>query len=289
MVFAAPLDMPEGPVALNDGSFYCVEMGPQTGCVTRISADGKIISHLGKTGRPNGLAVDRFGAIWIAESSTPSLLRMSPDGKFETWMKAYKQKYFIFPNDLAFGPDGKLYMTDSGIGTYDLAQNGQIRDDYLDLNYDGRVYQININDRKITEIDSGLLFANGIAFGPDNKLYINETITGNIYSYTIDGNRFGERFLFGNVLDPNGPSGWSGPDGMKFGQDGNLYCTVYGQKNVTVLDHEGKVIHRIETKGRLPTNLAFGYGKQSKIYITEVELGQIEVFDVNTTGFHLYS
>ena len=35
----------------------------------------------------------------------------------------------------------------------------------------------------MTKIDSGIKFTNGIAFGPDRLLYVNETLTGAIYSY----------------------------------------------------------------------------------------------------------
>ncbi len=288
MIFARPLDTPEGPVYLADGSWYCVEMGAQRGCVTRISADGKTIHLLKRTGRPNGLAVDRQGTIWVAESSTPALLRMQPDGDFETWLTACDDEAFIFPNDLAFGPDGLLYMTDSGINTYHLAPNGPIRSDYMDLAYDGRVYQINPLTRAIRKLDSGLLFTNGIAFTAEGELYVNETITGNVYRYPITSSGFGQRTIFGNVNDPSGPPGWRGPDGMKFGQDGYLYCTVYGQGDVTVLDHAGQVALRIRTLGRFPTNLAFGPNHEKMIYVTEVEHGQIESHPVPTSGLELF-
>jgi gluconolactonase len=289
MIFAAPLDSPEGPISLPDGSLYCVEMGAESGCITHISSNGKDITRLARTGRPNGLAMDHDGTLWIAESSTPSLLRRSPDGKIDLWLTECNHKKFIFPNDLAFGPDGLLYMTDSGINTYQLAPDGKIRADYRTLSYNGRVYQIDTHDRTAIEIDSGLQFANGIAFGPDGNLYVNETITGNVYTYSVDGQKVGRRTLFGNVNDPKAPPGWRGPDGMKFGQDGNLYCTVYGQKDITVLDQNGRVDQRIETMGRFPTNLVFGYGSQNKIYITEAENHQIEVINVNTYGFKLFT
>ena len=288
MIIAAPLDTPEAPVSLPDGSWYCVEMGAQRGCVTHISADGKVIRLLRRTGRPNGLAVDHRGTLWVAESSTPALLRMQFDGSYETWLTTCDGEPFIFPNDLAFGPDGFLYMTDSGINTYELAPHGTIRGDYLDLQYDGRVYQIDILSRTIRKLDSGLLFTNGIAFGSGGDLFVNETVTGKVYRYPNTSSGPGMRTYFGNVNDPAGTPGWRGPDGMKFGLDGCLYCTVYGQGDVTVLDPEGRVRQRIPTLGRFPTNLAFGPDGEEFIYVTEVDHGHLEKHPVSTGGLPLH-
>jgi gluconolactonase len=161
---------------------------------------------------------------------------------------------------LAFGPDGLLYMTDSGIFTGQFAPNGQIRTDYASLPYDGRVYQINVETKDIRLIDEGILFTNGIAFGPDNNLYVSETVTGNIYRYNWQEGKIGQRQFFGNVNDPNGPTGWRGPDGMKFGVDGNLYCTVYNQGD----DSAGSRTV-VAYKTRVKTNQS-GWRKGRRIY-----------------------
>src|SRR4030067_999390 len=99
MIFTAPLDTPEGPVALPGGGWLCGEMGKERGCGTRISQDGKIVEMIARTGRPNGLAVDRLGFIWVAESLSPALLRMSQAGQYEGWLSECHGKPFIFPND----------------------------------------------------------------------------------------------------------------------------------------------------------------------------------------------
>lgn len=84
MVFAQKLSAPEGPVLLPDQSWLVVEMGPGKGCVTHISADGKSRRTLCKMGRPNGLAVDKEGVLWVAESvNPPSLVKVTMDGDRE--------------------------------------------------------------------------------------------------------------------------------------------------------------------------------------------------------------
>jgi gluconolactonase len=290
MVFASGLSAPEGPVALPDGGLLIVEGGSERGCITRISSDGQRKTVVQKTGRPNGLAVDADGVIWVAESSTPSLLRLTMDGKAETVATECDGEAFLFPNDLCFGPDSGLYMTDSGVFIGDFAPNNQIRADYMDVKYDGRVYRIDTASGKVVKIDSGIKFTNGIAFGPDGLLYVNETLTGNVYRYQASGGAIsGPRTLFGNVIRPDAPPGWKGPDGMAFGEDGTLYVAVFGQRDVTVLDTNGGVAARIATAGRLPTNVAFALPGSHRIYVTEYEFGQIETFDVETDGLALWT
>ena len=71
MIFAGDLGAPEGPVALPDGTWLVVEAAAHRGCVTHLSADGLTKSAIKQTGRPNGLAVDAAGVIWVAESKVP--------------------------------------------------------------------------------------------------------------------------------------------------------------------------------------------------------------------------
>jgi len=290
MIFATGLQNPEGPVALPDGSWVIVEGGVERGCITHISADGQTKRIVKKTGRPNGLAVDVDGVIWAAESKTPSLLRVTMEGKSEVVATGCDGEAFLFPNDLCFGPDGALYMTDSGVFIDNFAPNNQIRPDYMDVDYDGRVYRINVETGKVTKIDTGIKFTNGIAIGPDKLLYANETLTGNIYRYEWkNGQISGPRILFGNVISPDAPPGWKGPDGMAFSADGRLYAAVFGQRDVTVLGRDGAVVERIPTMGKLPTNVAFALPGSRRIHVTEYEFGQLEAFDVAADGLPLWT
>jgi gluconolactonase len=243
-----------------------------------------------KTGRPNGLAVDSRGVIWVAESKVPSLVRLTMGGKSEVVATGCDGEAFLFPNDLCLGPDGAIYLTDSGVHIGDFAPDNQIRPDYMDVAYDGRVYRVDAGSGKVTKIDSGIKFTNGIAFGPDRLLYANETLTGNIYRYDRKGGEIaGPRVLFGNVIRPDPPPGWNGPDGMAFSADGRLFVAVFGQRDVTVLGRKGEVVERIQTAGKLPTNVAFALHGRKRIHVTEYEFGQMEAFDVAADGLPLWT
>lgn len=288
--FISPaLSFPEGPVLLGDMEFLVVEMGEDAGTLTRVDGKNGTKRRIVRTGRPNGLALDRNGIIWTAESDYPSLLKVSMNGDAEVFVDNYGGEPFRFPNDLAFGPDGLLYMTDSGIRFKDSEKDGKISDDYATYPYKGRVFAIDTATKEMQLIDDDIKFTNGIAFGPDGCLYVNETRTGNIYRYEKAGGRFGDRILFANVNHEGDYKPSRGPDGMKFSKNGNLYCTVYDQGDVVVINPEGKVIDSIKTKGMRPTNLVFGPEGSGDIYVTEVSLGSIERFHVGEDGLPLYN
>ncbi|HZF26741.1 MAG TPA: SMP-30/gluconolactonase/LRE family protein [Steroidobacteraceae bacterium] len=287
--FAEQLGFPEAPVVLPDGSFLFVEMDPAKGWTIRFSPDGKTRSVVARTGRPNGLAADRKGNIWVAETAMRALLRLTLEGKYEVVVSACEGEPFLFLNDLALASNGDIYLTDSGIEMEDLAPRGQLNPDYRNLKYDGRVFRIDPTTRTVERVDRGLQFANGIAFGPDENLYVAETLSGNIYRYECAAGRAtGKRKLFGNVIERFDPGVLQGPDGMKFGADGSLYVAVFGQGDVTILGRNGAVTGRLKTAGAMPTNLVFGPRGEKKIYVTEVESGSVQVLDVATEGLPLH-
>lgn len=286
-IWAADVAEPEGPVWAPDGSLWIVEMGAERRCVSRISPDGKRRRSIVQTvRRPNGLAIDGSERLWIAEAYEGAIICITSDGR-ELKRIAGGGSRFLWPNDLVFAPNGLLYMTDSGILEPDFIDGAAIRPDYLDLAYDGKVFEIDpASGRVLRQLDRGLKFPNGIALGLDGVLYANETLTGEVYRYDLAKDR-PERQRFGNVLRSDLPPAFRGPDGMKFGTDGRLYCTVYRQGDVTVLGRDGSVSERIATLGALPTNIAFAPAGGFAV-ITEVAGSAVERMPVSCGGAPLH-
>ncbi len=290
-VLADNLGDPEAPVLLPDGRWAIVEMSPDTGCVTIIDPKDRSMQVLAKTGRPNGLAINANGDLWIANSVPPSLMRLDSAGNLEVVTRGLESLPFLWPNDLCFGPDGAIYMTDSGVdhGSWQKVAP----QDRLDAELDGRVLRIDPKTGAVQLIDRGLRFANGIAFGPDNRLYANESLTSKVFVYDWkDDGVVAERRLFGNVRDAEPDDGIiSHPDGMAFGANGWLYVSIYSRGDIVVLDAGGAVVRRISTELPRMTNVAFGPAGEKTICTTSAtsdRAGQLCLYEIDTEGLALF-
>ncbi|MQF80967.1 MAG: SMP-30/gluconolactonase/LRE family protein [SAR202 cluster bacterium] len=287
-VFQQDLGEPEAPVLLADGRWAVVEMSPENGCVSVISLDGLAKNIVARTGRPNGMVVDSHGTLWVAESmNPPSLKKVELNGSVEVILTGGDGVDFLFPNDVAFGPDGALYMTDSGVSRPVFQEAREKGHSYPEI--DGKVFRIDLTNRNATILDDGLPFANGLAFGLDNALYVTATITGLVYRYEWNGNgTLGPREVFTDLVDRNRQSAFTGGDGLAVGSNGFLYCAVVGQGDVTVVDTDGLVVNRIIVGGEQPTNVAFGPRDSGDLYVTVKDAGTLERCQVGVSGLPLH-
>jgi gluconolactonase len=284
-VIASGLLQPEGPAFTGSGRLFVVEMDERRACLTVIDAGSR--SPMGPSGgRPTGLAIDGDDCLWVAGGPGAVLLRLDPQGRQIARIDGDDSGRFLFPNDLAFGPDGLLYMTDSGMPPDAFITGLSIRADFFTAHYAGTVFQIDPSSaRVLRRIDTGLRFANGLAFAADGTLHVNETLTGWIYRYALDGSA--RREPFSQTLPAPSPDRFTGPDGMAFDVEGRLYCALYGRGEVSVSDLDGAIIDRLATNGNQPTNLAFVPGENA-IVVTEVEHGAVERIEVGAAGALLH-
>ncbi len=66
-IFVDDVIEPEGPVWLDGGGMYLVEMGLSRLCITYVDARGRKRMSIPAPGRPNGLTIDAEGRLWLAD------------------------------------------------------------------------------------------------------------------------------------------------------------------------------------------------------------------------------
>ena len=276
----------EGPVVKSDGSFWAVEMAAGRACVSKISAEEGVVRTIEVGGRPNGMTVDGNDRLWVAEARHGAVICYDNEGH-EVKRIRHPTDRFLWANDLRFGPNGYLYLTDSGVLDTDYITGISISPNYRNFDFKGCIFEIDPIEGKIVRtIDSGINFTNGLAFDANGTLFVNETLTGNIYRYDL-AQSDPKRDMFANAYQPGVYPDWSGPDGMAFGADGRIYCTVYGQGGVSVIDTNGELVDVIKTNGGRTTNIAF-VGESKTAIVTEVAHSAVELVDMPCRGLALH-
>jgi DNA-binding beta-propeller fold protein YncE len=99
------------------GDFYVIE---KAGRVQRISSDGTPlmdwmmprIDH----GRPTGISIGPDGEVWIPDTHEHRILVYDDQGELQDEFGGYGTApgQFIYPTDIAFGPDGLIYIAEYG-------------------------------------------------------------------------------------------------------------------------------------------------------------------------------
>ncbi len=177
----ARFNAPAGVAAAPDGTLYVTEARNHRiraispgGIVTTIAGCGPSDSSSGIAYRdgigleacfnvPTGIAVDSAGSVYVSDTFNQSIRAIDPGSKAVTtyagsWQKGFvdaadpRSARFSYPRGIAFGPDGALYVADSG--------NGAIR---------------RIGSSGVKAIATGLSYPTGVAVAADGTVYTLET------------------------------------------------------------------------------------------------------------------
>jgi gluconolactonase len=256
-LFTVP-EYTEGVVFDRDGVGYISSRK----VVYRFTLDGKR-EVWAETGAANGHKILPDGTHLLCDGSHRAVLRLSKDGKLldPPAAKLFEGKPFEGPNDL----------------TLDLANGGFYFTDPENSNLEhliGVVYYCDAFDGtgKITRVDTGMAYPNGIVLAPDGKrLYVDESLTNRVHVYDVLApGKVGPRRIFADLpkLDPKKDQILNLPDGMCLDAAGNLYVAHFGMRNVHVLDPSGKLIKTLESGNLTTSNVAFGGPNYDQLFVT---------------------
>ena len=267
-VVATGLAFPEGPV-WRDGALDVVEI--EAGRISRWSPGGGVTTVATTGGGPNGAALGPDGALYVTQNGgmrregrvTAGILRVRPEGTVETVTSSVAGLTLDGPNDLAFGPDGRLWFTDPR-GAADPRHNDQ----------PGRIFAIDAaTGEGELVIELPPVFPNGIGLLVDGTLVWTESFTLRVMRL-VDG----RPEQLAQLPDHHYP------DGFCVGADGRLYVATTYAHCVTVLDGDRIVGRLMCGDGSMATNCCFG---GTDLYVTESRHGTLWRFPLGVEGLPL--
>ena len=236
------LGHPEGPDVLPDGRIVMVETYASR--IAAWSAERGVHTYADCGGGPNacmlgtdGLYITQNGGTvgrWRAERMTiPSIQKATPDGRVEIAVSEVDGIPLQAPNDLSFGPDGRLYFTDPA--------------DYLpDDRKPGRVFVVGPDGTGELLEELPDAYPNGIVVEPDGSVVWVESYERRVYRRRPGGR---------SELIHQLPEGHV-PDGLKIAANGDLWITTFMSGGVDIIAPDGTPIDFLETGG-VPLNCVF--------------------------------
>ena len=257
-LLASDLGFPEGPVVMPDGSIVVCD--GNTGELLRWAdgAMGTLLRHgrfaLGRHSRQRRRDLPDAGRQRARALPTRAPCRASsacaPTAPSSSSPPASPGHPLAGPNDLAFGPDGRLWFTDSGTEGDDRYAEQQ----------PGRLYVLDASGGGEMIIERPGEYPNGIAFDAQGRLYWTESM-----GHRVCRLENGEATTFAQLSDGHVP------DGMAFAADGRLFVCTTISGGLTVLSPEGEVLEEI-TIGECATNCIFD---GPTLYVTATKVAEL--------------
>jgi gluconolactonase len=257
-VLADGLGFTEGPVWLGDGRVALTSISH--GCVYIVDPSGGV-ERITTGGGPNGLAADAEGTLYVAQNGGI----FGASGPAEPGVQVIENSTATYlvdgldaPNDLVFGPDGRLWITDT-----------RAEIDYTDPagGQPGKVwaYEFNLGDLELMTA-AGPVFLNGLGFSRDGKmLLVTATLSSRLLAYDVApaGSSCWTDARLVHTFD----NGW--PDGMVVSALGEAWVALTAADRIDVIDARGRRTASIPLPaGSLPTNVCVGGDRCDELFVT---------------------
>jgi gluconolactonase len=234
-LLAEGLGFTEGPVWLDDHRIALTSISH--GCIYIVDPSGGATERIETGGGPNGLERGTNGTFFVAQNggvfgaSGPAQpgVQVITDGRVE-----YLVTGLGAPNDLMFGPDGRLWVPDT----------------------------------RHTEliVASGPVFINGLGFTRDGRtLLVTATLAAELLAYQL-APAGAASWLQPRVVHTF-DNGW--PDGIAISARGETWVALTAADRVDVINGTGDRTASIALPaGSLPTNICIGGGPVDELFVT---------------------
>ena len=243
-----------GSVGVKDGN----------GFITRITADGRVNAlHFIQGGR-NGVELNgpmgsriRDDTLWVLDIDALRAFDAGTGAPLATVDLRPLQP--LLPNDLTFGPDGDIYITDTGLHVSPDGTSEQTSTD--------RIYWVT-RDRRVTVVleDSLLNAPDGIAWDPRGERLLLAPIGGRTIQAWQPGHR--------EPMDlAAGPGAF---DGLEVEADGRVLLTSWNDSSVLEL-RGGHLVRRIGPLGAPPADISLD-ARRSRLGVAFLTANRFELW-----------
>lgn len=257
---ASGLGFVEGPTLLQSGSTLVVSLDHQR--LYEIAPDGAPTAVAAFEAAPNGATEGAGGTVYVAAFSGAWPAR--PECTGQGGVYAYRGSGIALvstepaaPNDLCFGRDGLLYVTDPVRGRTS-----------------GRIWRIDVRTGDAEVIADLDWYPNGLAFDADDNLWVADTYGRRLVCHPPPRGSLGDPVA--TIALPQGK-----PDGFAFDRAGNLVVPAsptpdHAASSVLLFGANGDLIDVLITeRGAYHTNVAIT--ADGAAVVTDAEQGRVLV------------
>ncbi len=167
------------------GNIYLLQRGEKADPVVVVDREGRVLRSWGKGlyKIPHSIRIDPAGNVWTVDADSSTVLKFTPEGKELMRIEVGEQptgrrNRFVGSTDIAFGPHGRLFITD-GYG------NARV----LEYTPDGK------RVRQWGTAGSGpgqFRLPHGITIDRDNIMYVADRENGRVQKFDLEGKYLGE-------------------------------------------------------------------------------------------------
>ncbi|MFH1717868.1 MAG: 6-bladed beta-propeller, partial [Planctomycetota bacterium] len=252
-----------------DDSLFIVD---KTGRIQRLSAEGDFLDcfqmPLIETGKPTGLSVGPNGNLYVADTHYHRVVVFSPEGKLLDEFGTFGQDNgcFIYPTDVAFSQDGRVF-----VGEYGGNDRISVFDEQGEF-----LYCFGAAGNGPGQL------ARPAALCVDKSrecLYVADACNHRIAIYKLDGTLLGYIGSAGRA-----PGQLRYPYDLALLPDGTLVVCEYGNNRLQLFSAEGCSLAVYGGPGRQLGQLAYPWGvavdSRSRVFIVDAGNNRIQVWQL---------
>ena len=241
----------------------------KVGRVQKIGTDGEYFGEYSmpavEAGKPTGITIGPDGNVYVADTHYHRVAVLDSDGKMVNEFGKFGEEdgEFIYPTDVAFADDGRIFVSEYGgndrISVFNSEGEFQYKfgkhgNDEGQLSRPSALYMDNANDR----------------------LYVADACNHRIAVYTSAGQLV--RYI-GRIGTEPGQLRY--PYDLAMNEDGHLVVCEYGNNRIQIFNTDGKSVGLYGSAGRDQGQLAFPWGdavSEDKVFILDAGNNRIQIW-----------